>query len=98
MPGRPDALFLQSAPKVSGSITVRVRETCKILERLLECDYPREKVWIRKQPFGRLFITRDPADTVLFPTGHPRSGQPRYRWERALDGTELGYLLEDADA
>ena len=50
--------------------------------------------YIRKQPHGRLFITRDPHDTIFFPTGHPRSGTPRYRWERQDGGVELGWLLE----
>jgi hypothetical protein len=93
---RPDALLLHAAPKVSGSIAERVAETCKILEPLLECDYPREKAHIRKMPFGRLFVTRDPADTLMFPTGHPRSGQPRYRWVKQADGTEFGYLVDGA--
>jgi hypothetical protein len=93
---RPDALFVHSPPKASGTITARVEAACKLFERLLECDYPREKAYIRKQPFGRLFVTRDPADTILFPTGHPRSGQPRYRWERQADETELGYLITEA--
>jgi hypothetical protein len=91
---RPDALFLQSAPPVTGTVMDRVAATCKILEPLLECDYPREKAYIRRQPFGRLFVTRDPADTLLFPTGHPRSGEPRYRWEWRDGGTEFGFLLE----
>jgi hypothetical protein len=42
----------------------------------------------------KMFVTRDPYDTVYYPTGHPLAGQPRYRWEKQPGGAELGYLLE----
>jgi len=51
---------------------------------------------IREQPHGRLFITREFSDTILFPRGHPRDGQPRYRWVKQPDGSEWGYLVEAA--
>jgi len=51
---------------------------------------------IRMMPHGRLFLTCSIEDTILFPTDHPRSGQPRYRWERQPDGSEWGYLVEGA--
>jgi hypothetical protein len=92
---RPDALFLPPQPIGSGRIFDRVKAVSLIAEPLLEVDYKGgERAYIRKQAGGRLFITRDPTDTILFPTGHPRSGQPRYRWERRADGTELGYLVD----
>jgi hypothetical protein len=76
----------------------RVRSICLIAEPLLEVDYPAgERAYICKLQHGRLFITRDPASTVFFPTGHPRSGQQRYRWVPQADGTELGFLVEGAD-
>jgi hypothetical protein len=91
----PDALFLPPQPVGSGRIFDRITAVCRIAEPLLEVDYKGgERAYIRKQAGGRLFITRDPADTILFPTGHPRSGQPRYRWERQADGAELGYLID----
>ena len=96
---RPDAVFLPETVKAGGRIFDRIAAVCKIAEPLLEVDRPAgEKAYIRKQPHGRLFITRDPLDTIYFPTGHPRSGQPRYRWDRLADGTELGYLTETAGA
>jgi len=52
------------------------------------------RAWIREQPHGRLFISPDFADTILFPMDHPRSGQPRYRWVARPDGSEWGYLEE----
>jgi hypothetical protein len=96
---RPDALFLPETAKAGGRIFDRVAAVCRIAEPLLGVDFARgERAYIRKQPHGRLFITRDPTDTIFFPTGHARSGTPRYRWKRRADGTELGYLFEGADA
>ena len=92
---RPDALLLPTQPVAAGRIFDRVMAVCRLAEPLLEVDYKGgERAYIRKQAGGRLFITRDPADTILFPTGHARSGQPRYRWERRADGAEIGYLVE----
>jgi hypothetical protein len=90
---RPDAVFLPETLKTGSRIFDRIRSICKIAELLLEVDFPRERAYIRKQLHGRLFITRDPTDTILFATSHPRSGQQRYRWERQADGVELGYLV-----
>jgi hypothetical protein len=92
---RPDALYLTESLKNGARIFGRVTSICKIAEPMLEVNYAGgERAYIRKMPHGRLFITRDPTDTVLFPTDHPRSGQPRYRWERQADGMEIGWLVE----
>ena len=92
---RPDALFLPESLKTGARIFDRVDAVSKVAEPLLEVDRAAgERAWIRTQPHGRLFITRDPTDTILFPTCHPKSGQPRYRWEKLEGGFELGYLLE----
>jgi hypothetical protein len=92
---RPDALFLPASVKKGRRIGDRVRSVTSIAEPLLEVDYAGgERAIIRDQRDGRMFITRNPLDTIYFPTGHPRSGTPRYRWERRTDGTELGYLLD----
>jgi hypothetical protein len=94
---RPDAVFLTAvSAAMAGRIFERVAAVCQIAEPLLQVNYAAgERAYIRKQPGGRLFITRDPTDTILYPTGHPRSGSPRYRWERQTDGTELGWLNDD---
>jgi hypothetical protein len=92
---RPDAVFLPATVKPGGKIGTRVVAVSKIAEALLEADYDSgERVFIRKQPHGRLFVTRDPNDTIFFPTGHDRSGTPRYRWERREGGVDVGYLVE----
>jgi hypothetical protein len=94
---RPDALFLPETMKSSGRIFDRIAAVSKIAEPLLEVDRSiGERAYIRKQPHGRLFVTRDPNDTIFFPTGHARSGAARYRWEKRGDGTEIGYLVEGA--
>ena len=96
---RPDALFLPGSVKVGARIGHRIRSVCKVAEPLLEVDYAGgERAIIKEQRDGRLFIARDPAATILLPTGHPRSGQQRYRWVRQADGAELGYLVEDTNA
>jgi hypothetical protein len=93
---RPDAIFLPETVKAGGRIFDRIAAVCRIAEPLLAVDRTSgERAYVRKQPHGRLFISRDPADTIFFPTGHPRSGQPRYRWEKQADGAELGYLIPD---
>ena len=93
---RPDALFLPESLKTGCRVFDRIMSICHIAEPLLQVDYPAgERAYIRKQPHGRLFISRDPADTIFFPTGHPKCGQPRYRWERQTDGLELGYLISE---
>jgi hypothetical protein len=44
---------------------------------------------------GRDFLPRELDDTLLFPTGHPMEGKPRYSWtprERG-DGVLYGTLV-----
>lgn len=94
---RPDALMLPSTIKFGYRMSERAENACLHAERLLQADVAAgERAHIRTQPHGRLFVTRDPFDTIFFPTGHPRSGQPRYHWERQPDGSEHGHLVEGA--
>jgi hypothetical protein len=96
--GRPDALFLPTTLKRGSTIVERVVSVSAVAEPLLEVDYAAgERAFIRSMPHGRLFVTRDPADTIYFPTGHPQSGEHRYRWEKRGDGVEIGYLVEGAN-
>ena len=105
--GRPDALMLPGSVKVGRRIGHRIRAVSAVAEPLLEVDYAGgERAIVRELRDGRLFVTRDPHDTILFPTAHQRAGQPRYRWVRPCspqgqqqsDGTEIGYLVEEAAA
>ncbi len=88
----PDALFLPASMKHGERASARVVSICDPAETILG-----GRAWIRQQPGGRLFVTRDPADTLLFAKGHERAGQPRYRWEPRPDGSRWGYLVEGAD-
>jgi hypothetical protein len=96
VPERPDALILPADRKAGVRMSERVRSICGIAEPLLGVDRGAgERAWIRQQPHGCLFITRDNTDTMLFPLDHPRAGQPRYRWVRQPDGVEVGYLARE---
>jgi hypothetical protein len=92
---RPDALMLSSNQKRGARLADRVASIAEFAEPILGVDRAAgERAWIRQQPHGQLFITRDLADTICFPRDNRLSGQPRYRWEKQLDGSEWGYLLE----
>lgn len=42
------------------------------------------------------FVAQDPGQTLQFPFGHPRYGQPRYDWIAGGGGVEFGYLMDEA--
>jgi hypothetical protein len=44
------------------------------------------------------FVAPDSNQTLNFVFGHGRDNQPRYRWEAAVSGIELGYLVAEARA
>lgn len=91
----PDAVLIPEDRKSGTRMSDRAASILAIAEPLLQVDRSRgQKGYIRIQPQGRLFVTRDPRDTLLFPTGHPCAGQPRYDWVSLSDGIELGYLRE----
>jgi hypothetical protein len=93
----PDALFLPETLKRGGRMIDRVASIADIAEPLLGVDRTRgERAYIRLQGNGKLFITKSVTDTIYFPKGHVREGQPRYRWELQPDGAEFGYLVEGA--
>jgi hypothetical protein len=97
MDGKPDALFMPGKLKRGARLVDRVASIADIAEPTLGLDRSNgERAYIRVQPGDRLFITANPLDTIFFPLGHDRSGQPRYRWERGDDGIERGYLVEGA--
>jgi len=86
---RPDALMLPESWIRGKRLPDRIGSILDIADPIL--GGPGK---IRRQPHGKLFITTKFEDTMNFPTDHPRSGQPRYRWERQGDGSEWGYLVE----
>ena len=89
----PDALFLPETIKAGARQIDRINSVLEVAEPMLGVDRGRgERAYIRRQPGGRLFITRDPADTLLHPVGHPLEGADRYRWSPRADGVEFGFL------
>ena len=53
-----------------------------------------ERAYIRKQPHGRLFITRDPADTIFFPDRpRPVRRSRGTAGSGGRTGRRLGYLI-----
>ena len=47
------------------------------------------RVFVRHQGHAH-FITGSPADTLLHPQAHKRSGRPRYEWSDRGDGVSYG--------
>lgn len=93
----PDALMIPETWKKGLTQLERIDSILDIAEPLLRVERERgERAYIRRQPGGRLFVTSDPHDTLQFPVGHPREGRPRYRWAPRPDGSEHGFLIEDA--
>ncbi len=97
MTGTPDALLIPENRKTGARMIDRANSILEIAEPLLGVDRDRgERGYIRIQPHGRLFVTRSPSDTLLFPVDHPCAGAPRYNWILSADGVELGYLKPEA--
>jgi hypothetical protein len=93
----PDALLMPAGAKRGARMVDRVASICDIAEPLLDVDRDAgQHVWIRQQPHGRLFVTRDPLDTINFPIDHQRAGQPRYTWEAQVDDIQFGFLKSEA--
>ena len=79
--------MLPASQKRGARLADRVASIVSITEPILGVDRAAgERAWIRQQPHGQLFITRDPADTIITPRDHPLSGQPRYRWKSSPKG------------
>lgn len=98
-PTRPDAVTIPWAtiataldPR-SGLVTMARR-----CSDLLQCDKTKgEKAYVRNQPeLGFRFATRSIGDSIYFASTHPRTRQPRYRWEPQADGVRFGYLVDGA--
>jgi hypothetical protein len=92
----PDALMIPEGLKTGARMSDRVASVVDIAEPRLFVDRSQgERAYIRIQPGGRLFVTKDVRDTILFPKGHARDGQPRYNWVPQEIGVEYGYLISE---
>lgn len=88
-----DALMIESRRIVGVANAERLsnlRELC--LEYLGPGRHSVRDMGVKK------FVTRDPADTILFGRDHPRAGTPRYDWKDAADGIKVGTLKEPTHA
>jgi hypothetical protein len=93
----PDALMLPQDRKQGARMVDRVASIADIAEPILGIDRTRgQRAYIRLQPNGKLFISPDVRDTILFAKDHERDGLPRYHWILQPDGSELGYLVDSA--
>jgi hypothetical protein len=96
-PPKPDALMLPQDRKQGARMVDRVASIADIAEPLLGINRTRgERAYIRLQPNGKLFITPNVLDTILFPKDHERDGLPPYHWILQPDGSEFGYLVDPA--
>ena len=96
---RPDAVLIPESYKGPGTTQYqRIDSLLEIVEPILRVDRVNgEAAYIRRQPGGECFVTRDPLDTIKHPKSHPEyPGQARYRWDAhpALQGVLVGYLKE----
>jgi len=93
----PDALFLPESFKQGRTQYERLHSISRISDLILGVDHNNgERSWIRVQPGKHLFITKDPHDTIYFPTTHPLAGRPRYDWVAGDGGIRRGYLVPEA--
>lgn len=89
--------MIPESRKAGSRMVDRVTSILAVAEPLLGVDRGGgERGYIRIQPHGKLFVTKSPADTMLYPKGHPRDGQERYSWTPAPDGLELGFLKPES--
>ncbi|WP_165072121.1 hypothetical protein [Paludisphaera rhizosphaerae] len=96
MPGRPDAVRIPASLVARhGAGEDRYESVVLLAEDLLEVDLDSlEEAYCRDQQTF-FFCTRDPQDAMNRPANaDSRPGEPRYRWEPAEDGVELGYLID----
>lgn len=89
----PDAIFYPEARKRGRTVRERIDSVLDAAEPILGVDRAKgQHAYVRRQGGGLLFISRDPYDTINFPTRHPLRGRPRYDWIDGPDGIRRGYL------
>ena len=93
-PSKPDALLYGPDFKGSGpTVSTRIHAALDRLEPMLG-----GQVYIRDVGGGNYLATRSHSDTLAFPSGHPRAGEPRYVWESQPNGLRFGRLVEGAQS
>jgi hypothetical protein len=95
----PDALLVPESLKRGSRQIERINSILDLAEPILGIDRTRgEKGWIRKQPGGMLYVSKNPEDTLFHHQGTPLAGCHRYTWLPADSGIRRGYLTEAARA
>jgi hypothetical protein len=100
--GKPDAILAKKV-RVGNTLGERVDHICTWAEGVLGLDRSAGKTAVIKilpEALGKgrnmLFITGDAADTIWFAKEHPHAIRERYRWVPQLDGSQFGYLVDEA--
>ena len=95
---RPDALMVPESIKRGKTQLDRIDSVLSVVEPLLQVKRPGERAYIRRQPGGMQFISRNPRDTLYHANGTDLEGKPRYQWEDAdvpgVTGIQVGYLID----
>jgi hypothetical protein len=93
----PDALFIPESLKRGRTLRERIDSVLDLAEPILGVDRAKgERAWIRRQPGGMLFVSRDPNDTICHPDASPFRGRHRYAWVAGADGIRRGWLTTEA--
>jgi hypothetical protein len=93
----PDALLVPAKLKRGRTLFERMCSILDLAEPMLRVDRSKgERAYIREQPQGWLFITKDQFDTIYHPLRTPMQGRPRYTWLDGQDGIRRGYVTEAA--
>jgi hypothetical protein len=99
MNGLPDALIFPESAKVGRTFNERVANLAKRAEAMLGLDYAAGgRAHIRPAVNERVFVSPSPHENPLFPIGHERERQPRYRWEWQDDDVQFGFFIDDEAA
>lgn len=96
-----DALMIPQGLRAGRTFKERLFNILDVAEPLLGVDRAAGgRAYLRPPVPGSaelMFCSPSPDDTINFPIRHPRSGQPRYRWEPGPEGIRLGYLKTDQE-
>jgi hypothetical protein len=93
----PDAIKCPDRWKNGNTSLERALSLLDIVEPILATDLASgERAYMRAQPWGEMFVTKDIHDTLLFPKGHALEGRPRYNWVKKDEDVFYGYLVKEA--
>lgn len=92
---RPDAVKIPHAYGKAGVPRNAQGGLATAAETLLGVDRAKGERARCRQQNGYIFATREPGQTMTFPEGHERKGEPRYEWSDR-DGVQVGTLVPEA--